>query len=535
MAKSAPRRRARGSRSSAGSTSAAQRRLFAQIVQNSAAQLIVADAALTISYINPASVASLTSLQSQLPIAVADATGARLTQLFESLNEHAALLSDDQHLPWRGRIRLADEILEIKAVALLDDEGGFSGPAIVWDVVTEQAKREIENAGQIAAINKSQASIEFEMDGTIIRANDNFLKAMGYTLNEIQGRHHSIFVEENIRNSVEYAEFWASLNRGEFLSGEYRRVSKDGTPVWIQGAYNPVLDANGRPCKVVKYATDVTERVLLEEAAQEQREKTQELISQVIESACQFAEGSGVIAASSASLSDSAQSQAATVEQMTASVDELTKSIQVISQNAQESSQQANESTRLAREGGSAVQEAIHAMQLIQKSSEQIDDIIQVISEISSQTNLLALNAAIEAARAGEHGLGFAVVADEVRKLAERSSDAAKEITGLIRESTRRVAEGAEVSEKVGESLRAIVAAVDNTGDGITRIADSTETQAASAEEVQAAIRAVSDTTESNAAAAEEMAASSEELGAQAATLRELVTRFDVTSAEETT
>lgn len=392
--------------------------------------------------------------------------------------------------------------------------------------VTQQKIAAAENAGRMDAINKSQAVIEFEMDGTIIQANDNFLQAMGYTLDEIRGRHHSMFVDAETRASAEYREFWERLNRGQYFSGEYRRVGQGGRDVWIQGSYSPILNLDGQPVRVVKIATDVTDRVELQKAAAEQHEKTQQLTGQVIESADQFAEGSRVIAASSASMSDGAQSQAASVEEMTASVEELLSSIGVISEAAAESSRQAAESSDLARTGGSTVEEAVSAMRLIQKSSDQINDIIQVISEIASQTNLLALNAAIEAARAGEHGLGFAVVADEVRKLAERSSEAAKEITQLIKESTRRVSEGAELSEKVGDSLSAIVKAVDNTAAGICRIAESTESQATSAGEVKEAIRSVSDTTESNAAAAEELAASAEELGAQASTLQELVSRF---------
>ena len=385
--------------------------------------------------------------------------------------------------------------------------------------ITQQKMTTSENAAQLAAIHKSQAVIEFEMDGTVITANDNFLNAMGYTLKEVQGRHHSMFVPEEIRTSADYKAFWASLNRGEHMAGEYRRMGKNGKDVWIQGSYNPIFDLNGKPFKVIKYASDVTERVLLQD-------KSKKLVEQVIESAEQFAEGSQVIASSSASMSDSAQSQAASVEQMTASVEELLSSINVISEAAANARRQASNSADMARTGGVTVKKAVTAMGLIQKSSDQINDIIQVISEIATQTNLLALNAAIEAARAGEHGLGFAVVADEVRKLAERSSTAAKEITQLIKESTRRVSEGAGLSEKVGESLDSIVAAVDNTAIGIAKIAESTQTQATSATEVKTAIKTVSSATESNAAGAEELAASAEELGAQAATLRELVSRF---------
>ena len=441
-----------------------------------------------------------------------------------------------------------------------------------------------DQAAIAAALNKSQAMIEFHLDGTILTANENFLRAMDYTLDEIRGRHHSMFVDEATRLSTEYRDFWTKLNRGVFQAGQFKRLGRGGREVWLQATYNPVLDKSGRPVKVVKFATDVTEVITEQERVkareqllQKQQKSAKEelerkvnalmqivtaaadgdltrqsdvsgdddmgrlaggigrmladlknVIGQVVEAANQQNEGARTIAESSTNLSEGAQSQAASVEQMTASVEQLISSIEVISKNAADSKKQADETAGLAKGGGAAVTEAVNAMRLIQKSSEQINDIIQVISEIASQTNLLALNAAIEAARAGEHGLGFAVVADEVRKLAERSSEAAKEITQLIKESSRRVVEGANLSEKVGASLKGIVEAVDKTAAGIARIASSTETQAASATQVKTAIRSVSETTESNAAAAEEMAASAEELGAQAQSLHDLVMKFKV-------
>ncbi|UQU65447.1 PAS domain S-box protein [Couchioplanes caeruleus] len=301
--------------------------------------------------------------------------------------------------------------------------------------ITEAKLHNAEYEGKDQAINRAQAVIEFDLEGVILLANENFQRTLGYSARELVGQHHSMLCTPEYVTSAEYRDFWLRLRKGEYLTGRFHRVGKFGRDVWIQATYNPIFDMQGRPFKVVKYAHDITDQVQLEQ-----------LLS-------------------------------AKTREMSRSINELTGSIDEIVVSAQQASRLAGETQHNAQEGYEELRKSIEAIDLIEKSSDQIAAIVNVIGEIASQTNLLAFNASIEAARAGEHGVGFSVVAGEVRKLAERSSDAAREITTLIHESAQRVGQGSAVSHRAQDAFGQILRSVASTTESIKRIADSTQLQ----------------------------------------------------------
>jgi len=272
--------------------------------------------------------------------------------------------------------------------------------------ITQQQEREADAQGQLAAISKVQAIIEFALDGTILHANELFLRTTGYALSEIVGKHHRIFMPPGEAQSPAYRAFWERLAQGKHDAGQYQRMGKNGQPIWIEASYNPILDANGRPFKVVKYATDIT------------------------------------------------RSHTAALTLRTA-VQELGHS----AEHTHQANQLAQNASAIAETGGSTMRDVVQTMEQIRNGALRIADIIGLMDAITFQTNILALNAAVEAARAGEQGRGFAVVASEVRSLAGRSATAAKEIKQLIQASNAQVARGAELVQRAGDTMEGIVQA----------------------------------------------------------------------------
>ena len=436
--------------------------------------------------------------------------------------------------------------------------------------ITEQEIQRQNMKGIMDAIDKSYATIEFKLDGTILTANENFLKTVGYGLGEIQGQHHRMFCEPAYTSSGDYVAFWQKLNRGDFDAGQYRRLGKGGKEVWIQASYNPIKDEMGRPFKVIKFATDITAQKkaqaeleacmaeaqkslgalaegdltrMMEGTYQGELDKIKmsingaltnltQTITTVRDAVESVSNGAEEISKGNEDLSQRTSEQASALEETSASMEEMTSTVKQNADNAKQANQLAIAARDTADKGGSVTKKAVDAMGEINKSSKKIADIITVIDEIAFQTNLLALNAAVEAARAGEHGRGFAVVAAEVRNLAQRSATAAKEIKGLINESIQRVNDGSDLVNQSGRTLEEIVSSVKRVTDIIAEITAASQEQASGIDQVNKAIMSMDETTQQNAALVEETTSAAQSMKQQAKELLQQVEVFQVDQGE---
>lgn len=423
--------------------------------------------------------------------------------------------------------------------------------------ITAIKRKSVEDEGKLEALSRAQAVIEFSPDGKILRANENFLAALGYDADEIVGQHHSMFCEEGYALSREYREFWEELRAGRYSTGQFMRLAKGGRRVFIQASYNPIIDEKGRVCKVVKFALDVTDRMhAVEElgAALERLSQCniritldqpfvgeferlrrdfnksigefQKTLVNVLGQTGDLSRSSREVREASELLAERSREQAAALEETSVALGEITRTVHSSTENTKETRQLVQRARASTAASTEVVQQTVDAMQRIETASREISQIIGVIDEIAFQTNLLALNAGVEAARAGDAGKGFAVVAQEVRELAQRSANAAKEIKTLINNSGAGVLEGVRLVGKTGEALKQIDVLVKDIDGNVDNIAKAADEQTTGLNDISKAVNRLDQMTQQNAAMSARTTAISSTLAQGADALAQLVSLF---------
>lgn len=467
----------------------------------------------------------------------------------ESVRDELLLATQQQSEVW----------LAVQLFPLQDAQGKWTGAVGVAQNISVAKLEKIDRIGQMNAINLTQAVIEFTLEGVILAANPNFLQTLGYQLDEVKGRHHSLFVDEQFKRSADYQMFWQRLRAGEFFVDEFKRIGKGGKEVWIQASYNPIFDADGKPFKVVKYATDITnrktvvneiKRVMTELSAGDLRtrieqpfagefaelgqaissfiENLRNIITDINQAAETIKLAATEISEGNTDLSSRTEQQAASLEETASSMEELTGTVRQNSDNSRQANVLAAKACDVAVSGGQLIDQVVTTMASINESAQKISDIIGVIDGIAFQTNILALNAAVEAARAGEQGRGFAVVASEVRTLAQRSANAAKDIKGLISDSVNKIRNGNELVDRSGSTMKEVVVSIKRVNDLMAEIASASAEQASGIDEINKAVTQMDDMTQQNAALVEQAAAAAESLLSQAEQLYDHVAMFTV-------
>lgn len=499
----------------------------AQALENLFACVMMVDRDLNITYVNNGTKLLLGkhahTIRSVWPSF--DATkivGQCIDQFHKDPSHQRRLLADPSNLPHTAQITIGPLKISLSVTAIFDPDGLYIGTCLEWDDVTERRAQEALNSdytSQLQAISKTQAVVEFDLNGTVRDANANFLSALGYSLDEIRGQHHRMFVDPAEHATQAYRDFWDSLGRGEANINQFKRIAKGGRAVWIQANYAPITGADGKVFKVVKYATDVTAQRQTAERVKEIANIVSSASSEMRATAEQLSGTAEEATKQAAAVANAAQIASNNVQTVSAAGEELSASIAEIAR-------QVAESTTITQQAVAETENTKVAIQSLAEAAQKIGNVVTLINNIAGQTKLLALNATIEAARAGDAGKGFAVVASEVKSLSDQTAKATHEISSEVSAmqaatstSVSAIQEIAETIGKVSQIATAIASAVEEQSAATGEIASNVTEAAASTQEVSSNIQGLNDGVAQTSVASAQLLTAAGELAQQSEAL----------------